>query len=265
MPGGAGEAPGRARAGSRTAALLPSPDVTPLLPIVLGLAAIALGSLLLRSYGPRARVGRLLAVTPVVSIADALALARAGRRRYVRIAGRIDADEELPDESAQPLVFRRVRVEARRDRAWRLLDETRTSVPFAVRDGLDAIPIDDAALGDGLVVVPREWEATAGEVPGQLPVELPPATPVRLRTEQLSAVDHATVLGVPANGPGGRPWMTAGTGRPLVVCALGDEEAMCILAEGDRRRPLVAAGALGAGLLLLAVGLGWALLAGGFA
>ncbi len=239
--------------------------MTPLLPIILGLVTIAFGTLLLRSYGPRVRVGRLLAVTPVVSVADALALARAGRRRYVRIAGRIGADEELPDESRQPLVFRRVLVEVRRDRAWRSLDETRTSVPFAVRDGLDAIPIDDSSLGDGLVVIPRESEGTAGEVPGRLSLELAPTTPVRLRVEQLSAVDHATVLGVPAKGPGGQPWMTAGTGRPLVVCALDDEEAVRILAAGDPRRPVVAAAALGAGLLLLAVGLGWALLAGGFA
>ena len=59
--------------------------MTPLLPIILGLAAIALGSLLLRSYGPRARVGRLLVVTvigrhPTVRLRHGLGSRRAGDR-----------------------------------------------------------------------------------------------------------------------------------------------------------------------------------------
>src|SRR5665811_1118096 len=93
--------------------LLPSPPVTPLFVIAAGIVAIAIGSLLLRSYRPRVRVGRLLAVTPTVTIAAARGLASAGARRYVRVDGRLDADEVFPDEHDRPLVFRRRRVEAR--------------------------------------------------------------------------------------------------------------------------------------------------------
>jgi hypothetical protein len=86
---------------------------------------------------------------------------------------------------------------------------------------------------------------------------------VRLRIEQLSSVEHATVLGVPVMTPDGRVVLTAGTGRPLVVSTLERDEAMRVLAEGGRARPVAAAVALAGGLLGLATGLAWALLAGG--
>ena len=148
-------------------ALLPSAAVTPLVVLVAGLAAIAVGSLLLRSYGPRMRVGRLLAVTPRVSIAEARALAISGGPRYVRVDGRLDADAEFPDENHRPLVLRRRRLEARRGAGWRTLDEQRDAVPFRVREGLDEIDVDEAALDVGLVTLVREAVGTAAEAAGR--------------------------------------------------------------------------------------------------
>ncbi len=250
-------------------ALLPSPAVTPLITIVAGLAAIAVGTVLLRSYGPRVRVGRLLAVTPVVSIAEAREIAATGRRRYVRVDGRLDADADFPDEHERPLVLRRRRLEARRGSSWSLLDEQREAVPFRLREGLDEIDVDEGALDVGLVTLVRESVGTAAEaaavLPGGLPGGLADATPVRLRIEQLSSVEHATVLGVPALGPDGRPRLGAGTGRPLVVCTLEREEAMRVLAGGGRARPVAAAVAFLAGLALIGIGLAWALVAGSLA
>jgi hypothetical protein len=240
--------------------------VTPLVVIAAGLAAIAVGSLLLRTYGPRVRVGRLLAVTPVVTIAEARALA-GGPRRYVRVDGRIDADDDFPDENARPLVYRRRRIETRRGRAWQLLEERLDAVPFRIGEGLDEIEVDTATLDVGLVTLVRESVGTAAEAAGALAPELlaslPGPAPVRLRIEQLSSVEHATVLGMPAVLPDGRVVLTAGTGRPLVVSTLERDEAMRVLAGGGRARPVAAAAALGGGLLALALGLGWALLAGG--
>lgn len=253
----------------RCPALLPSPAVTPLVLIVTGVLAIAVGSLLLRTYGQRARVGRLLAVTPRVSIAEARALAASGARRYVGVDGRLDADAEFPDEHDRPLVFRRRRLEARSGPGWRLLDEQRDEVPFRVREGLEEIDVDVAALDVGLVTLVREAAGTAAEAAAALPdgVAGHPAddTPVRLRLEQLSTVEHATVLGMPIVGLAGRPLLTAGTGRPLVVSTLERDEAMRVIAGGRRARPVAAAVALLAGLLLLGVGLAWALVAGGLA
>lgn len=245
--------------------------MSPLLVIAGGLAAIAVGTLLLRSYGPRVRVGRLLAVAPAVDLAEAARLAAAGTRRYVRLEGRLDADEVFPDEAARPLVFRRRRLEARRGGGWQLLDERREAVPFQLREGLDQVAIDTDALDEGLVTLVRESVGTAAEALGAMSdgpaasaaAAVPPATPVRLRIEQVSAVEQATVLGVPVRLPDGRTAMTAGTGRPLVVCTLERDEAMRVLAEGRRARPIAAAAALAGGLLALAAGLGWALLAGG--
>ena len=254
-------------------AAVPSPAVSPLAVIVAGLAAIVLGTLLLRSYGPRVRVGRLLAVAPAVGIAEATMLAASGTRRYVRIEGRLDAAEEFQDENDRPLVFRRRRLEGRRGSAWTLLDERREAVPFSVREGLDEIGVDVDALDDGLVTLVRESVGTAAEAADALSpalaaspaASLAPATPVRLRIEQLSSVEHATVLGMPAVLPDGRVVLTAGTGRPLVVCTLERDEAMRVLAEGGRARPVAAAAALGGGMAALAVGLAWALVAGRFA
>lgn len=248
-------------------ALLPSPAVTPLVVIFAGLAAIAVGTLLLRTYGPRMRVGRLLAVTPSASIDEARGLAAAGVRRYVRVDGRLDADDQFPDENERPLVFRRRRLETRRGRAWRLLDERLETVPFRVGAGLEEIDVDAGALDVGLVTLVRESVGTAAEAAAALDpgvrAGLRASAAVRLRIEQLSSVEHATVLGMPVVTADGRVAMTAGTGRPLVVCTLERDEAMRVLAEGGRARPLAAAVALGSGLLGLTIGLAWALLAGG--
>ncbi len=236
--------------------------------IAAGLVAIAIGTLLLRSYGPRARVGRLLAVTPAVGVDAARALAVAGRRSYVRVDGRLDADDEFPDENERPLVFRRRRLETRRDRDWRLLDERLELVPFRIREGVHQIDIDAGALDVGLVTLVRESVGTAEEAGEALKPDvrtaLAPGAVVRLRIEQLSSVDHATVLGTPIVTPDGRVEITAGTGRPLVVSTLERDEAMRVLADGGRARPVAAAVTLVGGLLGLFVGLGWALATGGF-
>jgi hypothetical protein len=239
--------------------------VTPVFVIAAGIVAIAIGTLLLQSYGPRVRVGRLLAVTPVVTLAAARDLAASGARRYVRIDGRLDADEEFADEYGRPLVFRRRRVEARLRGGWRILDEQRQVVPFRLREGLDEAGVDAAVLDEGLVTLAKESVGTAAEVADQLATRLPPETPVRLRIEQLSSVEHASVLGVPVSGADGTIQLTRGTGRPLVVCTLEREEAMRVLAEGARARPIAAAVALAAGLALLAAGFGWALVTGAVA
>lgn len=241
--------------------------MTPLALIVAGLASIAIGTLLLRTYGPRVRVGRLLAVTPSASVDGARQIAIAGARRYVRLNGRLDADDEFPDENHRPLVFRRRRLETRRGRGWRLLDERVESVPFRLREGLLEIDVDGGVLDVGLVTLVRESVGTVGEAGGALEPDvragLDPSAVVRLRIEQLSSVDHATVLGMPVATPDGRVAITAGTGRPLVVCTLGRDEAMRVLAGGTRALPAAAAATLVGGLLGVAIGLAWALVVGG--
>ena len=148
---------------------------------------------------------------------------------------------------------------ARDGRAWSTIDDRRETVRFEVREGLDAIAIDADGLDDGLVVVPRESVGTAGEIPDRVPADLDPSTPVRLRVDQVSSVEHAIVAGVPAPGPDGRPRIAAGLGRPLILSTLEQDEAMRILAGGSRR-PLAAALSFGAGFVLLTVGLAWAVI-----
>jgi hypothetical protein len=232
--------------------------VEPPLLIVLGLALVAAGALYLRSIGPGQRVGRLLASTPRISVEQAVALSIEAVPRYVRVDGRLDSDEDFPDERDQPLIFRRRRLEAWRGRRWQILSEARDLVPFQVNEGLASIGIDGSALDVGLVVLPREAVGAVAEAPGMLPEDLDPATRVRLRVEQISAVEHATVLGTPAIDRSGQPILTAGRGRPLILSTLEPAEAMQLL-SGGRNRALVIAILLVGGLAVLALGLLWSI------
>jgi hypothetical protein len=233
--------------------------VTPLLLVAAGGLAFVGAFGVLRTLGPRYRVGRLLATTPRVSVEQALVLAQHGADRYVRVDGRIEASDEFEDHDHRPLVFRRTRLEARRARGWNAFEDRREQVPFGISEGLAGIAVDAAALDAGLVVVPRESTGVASDLAERVPPGLAATTPVRARIEQLSSVEHATVLGVPvSNGAG--PLLTAGLGRPLILTTLELPEAMRVLAGGRTTRPRIAAVLAATGVLLVAAGLGWALL-----
>ena len=235
-------------------------SVTPLSLILLGLAALAVGITILRSFGPNYRIGRLLTATPAVSIAEARDLA-GGPPRYVAVRGRIDAEDEFEDDAHRPLVLRRARVQIGGARHWTTVDEHREVVDFEVREGLDAIAVDHRALAAGLVVVPRESVGTAADAPDRVPNGTAPTTPMRLRVEQVSSVEHAVVIGVPTRDPAtGVIRLTEGLGRPLILSTLETPEAMRILAAESPRRPLLAAISLSAGLIGVAIGIVWALL-----
>ena len=225
----------------------------PLIPFVAGLATLLVGVFVLRTYGPGYRVGRLLAATRSVTIAEALALAN-GPARYVRVSGRIDAEDQFEDDAHRPLVFRRTRLQLLTDGTWVSFEDRRERVDFEIAEGLDAIGVDDAALDVGLVVVSRESVGTAADVADRVPPGTAPTTPVRLRIEQVSSIEHAHVLGVPSLDAAGEPRMSAGLGRPLILTTLEPDEAMRVLTGGERRRPLIAAACMigGFGLIGLA-------------
>jgi hypothetical protein len=238
------------------------PGVIPTVLLVAGVAALAGAVVLLRSFGPGYRIGRLLATTPHVSLADAASLARSGARDYVRIDGRIDSEAEFEDEHHRPLVFRRRRLDIRQGAAWRTIDDAREAVPFEIRDGLEAVSVDADALDGGLVVIPREAIGTAAEARDRIAAEIADATPVRLRVEQVSSVEHAIVIGVPQVGADGTIRITAGRDRPLILTTLESPEAMRLLAGGRRGRPILASALLAGGLALVVLGSGWALIGG---
>ena len=233
--------------------------MSPLIPLAAGLVVLATGFLVVRSFGPRYRVGRLLASTPEVSIAEARTLA-GDPPRYVRVQGRVDSEADFEDDAHRPLVFRRTRLQLRRGSAWIDLDDRRERVPFELREGLDSIAIDDQALDAGLVVVVRESEGTAADVADRVPAGTDPGMSVRLRIEQLSSVEHAIVVGVPGLDAVGTARVSAGLGRPLILATMERSDAMRVLAEGDPLRPVLLAATLVAGLALVALGLVWTLL-----
>jgi hypothetical protein len=234
--------------------------VSPLLPLVAGLVSLAIGFFIRPSLGQRYRVGLLLASAPRVSIAEAKAMA-AGSPRYVQVAGRVDAETDFEDDAHRPLVFRRTRLQRRSGSTWIDVDDHRERVPFELREGLDSIVVDDRELDAGLVVVVRESVGTAADVPDRVPAGIDPQTPVRLRIEQVSSVEHAIAVGVPRLDDEGTPTISAGLGRPLILATMDRSDALRVLADGRPAQPILLAATLIGGAALVAIGLLWALVA----
>lgn len=230
--------------------------------LLAGALALAAGFAILVSFGPRYRVGRLLASAPRVSIGEALELARAGVNRFVRVDGRIDSEDEFEDIDHRPLVLRRTRIEHRLaiPPAWRTLDLQTEAVPFQLNEGLDSIDVDRTALGDGLVVVPRRSVGVLGDLGDRVTIPAggpSPDTAARVTVEQVSSVEHAIAAGVPGLDPNGRAVLSGGLGRPLILTTLEIPEAMRVLTGGSVLRSRAAAALLVGGGALLAAGIGW--------
>lgn len=234
--------------------------MTSLLVLLVGLVAIVAGWLLVQRIGSRARIGRILASTPVVPVDRAVEMAK-GAPRYVAVGGRLDSEHEFLDEHERPLVFRRSRLDLRQGSRWQTVVDNREVVGFSLAGGLASIAIDGNALDEGLIVVIRESEGSAGEIPDIVPAGTPADTPARLQVELLSSVDHALALGVPRLDENGEPVLRPGLGRPLVLTTLEPAEAMRVLASGHRTSTRIGAVLMGAGVVAATVGAVWTVVA----
>jgi hypothetical protein len=215
--------------------------------LLLGLIMGGVGLWLLKQSGSGWRIGRVLSAAPQVSLEEAAAHARSAEPGYVRIHGRIDSDEEFPSEEDQPLVFRRRQQQRRAGSEWQTFDDQRLAVRFRLVERGQRIDIETEDLGDGLVVVPRLSIGVAGDLSEEaatapLPV-MARDTPVRLRIDQVSAIEHATATGVPREVDG-VVTLGSGHGRPLILTTLDPDEAMRVLASDKRTSLLVASGLL---------------------
>ena len=223
---------------------------------LLGVIAIAAAEVIARRSPPQ-RIGRTLAAARDVSIDEALRIAEAGEQRYVRVHGRISSDEEFPDEHDRPLVYRRKRIDLQQPNGrWQVATPATEGVPFGVESRDSFIAVDSAQLGPGLIVVTRQSEGVAADLPPEAAPATPtdPQTPARLVVEQVSAVEHATVAGVPIRGPDARPAMSSGLGRPLILTTLELPEALRLLGTGRRLAALLSAVLIVVGVMLIGVG-----------
>ena len=233
--------------------------------LALGAGLIALSVWTSRRGGTRARSARLMAGLAPVTPEEALLV---GEDRYLAVQGSIDAAEAFDDENHRPLVYRRERVLVREGDTWRELERAVRSVQFFVASSSASIEVDAASLGDGLVVIERQWEGSVAELVASgrtfkeaatstLVAELAasaPALPARVVLEQISTLDRGTVVGLLRNGT-----LTAGgAGQPLVLTTLDRRDALRILgseARGSLAVSLLTLAALVAGVLITGVAL----------
>ena len=229
-----------------------------------GALLIALSIWSSRRGGTRTRAARLMAGVAPISPREALLV---GDGHYLAVSGNIDAAEAFEDESHRPLVYRRERVLIADGSAWREIERAVRSVPFVISDGAHSVAIDAAQLGDGLVVIERQWDGSVTELAAAhrdyqdpesaaLVAQLASAAPTtgaRVILEQISTLDRGTAAGLLRDGA-----LTAGgAGQPLVLTTLDRREALRILGSGQRAS--LAAGLLTlllliAGLLLFVIG-----------
>ncbi|MEO8273031.1 MAG: hypothetical protein ABI620_03110 [Chloroflexota bacterium] len=234
--------------------------MAPLLLGAAGVVALGIAAAILRSFGRGYRIGRLLAVAPKVSIAEAIQLAESGHATYVRIDGRIDSDAAWEDADHRPLVLRRTTFDWRpagSGGAWTTFDSNVEVVPFVIREGLDEIAVEAGAISDGLVTVPRESVGEARDVEAMTAAGIDLGAEARLRVEHVSSVDHATVLGVPVRSASGGFAIGPGMGRPLILSTLEGDEAMRALSGGATGRSRLAVACMIAGAVLIAAAVLW--------
>jgi hypothetical protein len=185
-------------------------------------------------------------------------MATSGVPAYVRIDGRIDSEHEFEDADHRPLVYRRTTLErGAPNGSWTTFSSNVEAVPFAIREGLDELGVDGNELTDGLIVVRRESVGVAADLGDRAPDGMDPATPVRLKSEMVSSVEHGIVLGVPARAGDGRLVIGPGLGRPLILTTLEPDEAMRVLTGGASQRSRVAVACLVAGGVLIGVAALW--------
>jgi hypothetical protein len=222
--------------------------------LLAAVACLVAAVVLLRSLGRAWQVGRLIAASPRISIAEASQLAHAGKPAFVSVNGRITSAEVFPDEHDRPLVYRRTRLMVRDERAgWRALSDEREAVAFGLEARDEYIAIDEGELDDGLVVIPRVASGRAAELPAELAASVPAEAAAQLVIDQVSAVEHALAAGVPSLAADGSVRLSAGLGRPLILTTLEPAAAMRVLAAGRRRTVAAVIGLLaGAAVLLLA-------------
>lgn len=239
------------------------PGVGPLLLGAAGFVALGIAALVLRSFGPRYRVGRLLAATPSVSVGDAVRMAGADEAHYVRVDGRIDSEAEFEDADHRPLVLRRTRLRwrpASQRGSWTTFESSIEAVPFVISEGLDEIGVEGGDLEDGLIVIPRVSRGRIRDLGERAPASIARDAEAEVAVEQVSSVEHATVIGVPRRAPDGRAVIGGGLGRPLILTTLEREEAMRALTGGATGRSRLAIACLAAGAVLIAVAAIWWLL-----
>jgi hypothetical protein len=232
----------------------------PIAVLLVGLLLVLAGGLALRWSGARAGIARRLAAARQVPLAELLT-EDPPPARPVRVVGRIRCADPILTAEGDRLValHRDVDVQVRH-RGWRTIERRRESRIFELWDHGGSLPIDPATAAEPLVVLPHVWRGTAAEL-GQahraavarLAAEGEDPSAARSVTRMLSVIERLHVLAIVRREADGTISLAPPPGG-YVISALELDDAMRLLGGPRKGLLLVAAAAIGLGLLVALVG-----------
>jgi hypothetical protein len=228
--------------------------------LTFGVLLIVLGSHLLRRIGAHVGMGRRLGGATEWSVGD-LAAADRLPMRPVRVTGRIRCAEPLQLPPGDRLVAYHRDIEVRfGSNRWRTIERIRETRSFELWDHDGSLTVDPAAAAEPLVVVPHVWNGQPDELAEvhrrsitRLTASEGEPTAARATTRTVPVVERLLVLAQPAKVDGSVRLTPPRGGYVISTVALND--AMRLLAGGNRRGLAIGLGLVAAGSLAAAAGL----------
>ncbi len=232
---------------------------------LLGAVLVALGLAALRGSGAQFGLGRRLAGARGMTVGEVLALDELPPRP-VRVTGRVRCPDPMVTDRDDRLVAVHRDVDVRLPRGgWRTVERLRETRAFDLWDHDGSLPLDPSQAAEPLVTIPHVWQGQPDQLEGphaasvaRLAAEGREPVEARATTRMVSVVDRLLILASVERDAAGQVRLAPPMGG-YVISTLELDDALRLL--GGRRRGLlaVAAVAVAGGLLLVTVGIIFAL------
>jgi hypothetical protein len=232
---------------------------------IIGAVLVALGLAALRGSGAQFASGRRLAGARGMTVGAVLAL-DAPPPRPVRVSGRVRCPDPMVTDRDDRLVAVHRDVDVRVPRGgWRTIERLRETRAFDLWDHDGSLPVDPSHAAEPLVTIPHVWRGSPDQLEGphaasvaRLAAEGRSPVEARSTTRMVSVVDRLLVLAdVERDEAGGMRLVPPRGG--YVIATLELDDALRLLGGGRRGLLAVAAVAVAGGLLLVTLGITFAI------
>lgn len=240
------------------------------MPLAIGVAIVgavlaALGLAALRGSGAQFAFGRRLAGARGMTVGEVLAL-DAPPPRPVRVSGRVRCPDPMVTDRDDRLVAVHRDVDVRLPRGgWRTIERLRETRAFDLWDHDGSLPLDPSHAAEPLVTIPHVWRGSPDQLEGphaasvaRLAAEGRSPVEARSTTRMVSVVDRLLVLADVARDDAGGMRLVPPRGG-YVIATLELDDALRLLGGGRRGLLAVAAVAVAGGLLLVTLGITFAI------